>query len=706
MFANTANLFRIGIIAIVLCGLLTGPPAMSQTDDDPAGFISMENSYLGVAIGQYGKWKLPDPPYNHFMIGDEPAGGRFQLYTTGGDPTTTQDDNQLLNYGPWYPPKIAPGDKWGAFQVMVDAVATAQNGSTTGSQTAWATFPRGGSSAMLGDLKDGSWVVYPYKPTNRTNVITGCWYPNISKGATATAADVPVNSFPLQCVLEVRLLRDTARFKWTITNQDSIDHRVGIRCYADVMPNPNDDGTVDMRNIVSIPGHPLIEDRTLLQGKDIPPSFDMFNSQSDPVMSIRAILKSQGATPPDALGLDEWGAVANSGWTYWFGTPDAGGDPMSAWSYEPTPNQVIYDLGYGAFWKPRRVIPGGSVTYITYMGLGCSTSDFTKPNIDYPQYVASTQGPRTLKYASDAQGVGQLYPAPFTIHAWMQNTEKYTDFQTASFTLNLPDGLALDDSENGKYSKSLDTIRANTEGHVSWLVKPVGHPTGIMSYAVSVSASPVGGTTVQREINIPATEVQPFRSGWQMVSVPFTLTDTNPTTALGLSNAVYWRYDTYQQKYLAVTKLVPGEAYWLKLSSAQTTAMTAGNYAPMTWTGTQGYSIPLQTGWNLIGNPYLYAFTLGEAKFYYRDLGTITYDEAVAAGLINSTLFWWDPLFKQYKWASDRTVQIKPWQGYWLRATRPGVSLVVSPASQIGASVDGQPTAGDTGGGDNPPPAP
>jgi len=176
------------------------------------------------------------------------------------------------------------------------------------------------------------------------------------------------------------------------------------------------------------------------------------------------------------------------------------------------------------------------------------------------------------------------------------------------------------------------------------------------------------------------------------------LSDPDPTVALRLTNATLWRYDPYSRKYLAVTKLIPGEAYWLKLNTAQMTSMTPGNYSPKLWAGTQGYQIPLQTGWNLVGNPYLYTVTLGEVRFYYRDYGAITYDEAVTRGLISSTVFWWDPMFRKYNWSSDRAVQIKPWQGYWVRALRSGVTMIVSPASQIGAAVGGQPTPDEGGG--------
>ena len=657
----------------------------------------MENGYIGVGVGLGGKWRIPPPA--HFTQADQPAGGRFHIWCTGGDPTTLQDDDQYLNFSLLQPP--GPGDRWGAFQLMVDAWSSEEDAS----ERVWAIFERGETSAILGDQVDGAWTIFPYAPTDKTNVIYGVWYPIPTGGMSPTTGDeVQINAISIRCEMETRLLRDTVRFKLTITNEDYVDHLIGLRVYADLMTSPVDDGTWNLRNVVSVPGYPLVTDRSLLSGKDIPPVVELFNSQSEPVTSLRLTFKEQGATPPDKVGLDGWLSVCHPSWSYWYDWSGRATDPFSFWRYEPIPHQYIPDVAYGAFWKARRVPAGQSMTFIHYIGLGCATSDFTKPNLDNPQYVAAVQGPRTLKYYSDL-GVGQLYPEPFTISAYMYNTEKFTDFQNASFTLTLPDALTLDDSEGGKYTKSVARVAADSEQAMSWKVKPVGSPTGIMDYMVSFSAAPVGGTTVRRQINIPATERESFSTGWHMISVPFNLSNPDPETALGLSDCTFWRYDPHGLQYQPVTTLVPGEAYWLKPRYSQTTNMAPGSYSPIPWADTQGYPISLQQGWNLVGNPFLYTITLGEVRFYYRDYGTVGYEEAVARGLISGTVFWWDPLFRRYNWSSHRTVQIKPWQGYWVRALRPGVTMLLTPASQIGAALGGQPPIDDDDG-NGPPPVP
>ena len=682
MFSKNIKHLRVVIIFLSICVMLIGGNALAGIPD--ATYVTLVNGYLGVAIGTGGHWHV-DPP-GHFWDDDQPAGGRFDIWRTGGDPDVIIDDGMPLQFGYYGPP--GPGDKWGAWQIMFDML------DTTGDTTThiWQEFPRGITSGIWGDIDDsgdGVWAIVPYIPTNE-NLIKGVWYPTDGE-------DV----LPIRCELEVRLMRDTVRFKWKIKNEDMFEHLVGLRSYADLMVSGEDSGTVDMRNIVAIPGHPLLENRTVLSGNDIPGAVDMVNSQTDPALTIRTTFKDQRATPPDKVGFDEWwGGIASPYWSYGITLSNLVPDPFNTWLYEPIPYHSIYDLGYGAFWKPKRLGAGQTMTVIHYIGLASASSDFTKPNIDRPQYVAAIQGPRAIRYYPDPIGLGELYPVPFTVSAYMEDLEKYMDLDNASFTITLPPGLELDPSENGKYTKILTRILAESEGSVSWKVVPVGNPTGIMRYTVSFSAAPTGSTTVGREINIPATEVQTLAKGWQMISVPFSLNNTDPISALGISdfNAVMWRYDPYLRQYKIADQLVPGEAYWLRLTAADTIQMMPGDYSPIAWAGTQGHQIPLQTGWNLIGNPYLYTVTLGELRFYYRDYGTLDYDQAVAKGLISRTVFWWDTVFRKYNWSSQRTVQFKPWQGYWLKSMRPGVTMIITPISQIGASLGGEST-GDDGGG-------
>jgi len=700
--------FQLVVASLIVASLFFGPPAAAQSDDNTDDWfpfcISLQNGYLGVGLGLYGKWGIPSPV--HALQGGQPAGGRFHIWCTGGDPTTLQDDGQYFNFSELYPPP-GPGDKWGAFQLTVDSYTT----DADSIERVWATFARGGMSAMLGDILDGDWYIWPYTPSTLPNTILATWYPTPTGGVSLiTGGSVsPVAPVGIRCDLEIRLLRDTVRFKWKFTNEDGYDHYVGLRDYADVVTNPEDEGTRDLRNVVSAPGYPLIVDQTVMADDDstskrrIPSLLEFYNSQADPSVGFRITMKEQGATPPDRLGIHDWLPMAGDMFTYWYDFTGRESDPYVHWIFPtPTLHQYIDDLSYGTVWRPRRLPAGQSITFIHYIGLACASSDFTKPNLGLkegesgPQYVAAVQGPRVLNYYSDS-GTGALDPNPFDITAYIYNTAKSVDLLNPSFTLTLPSGLTLDESEGGKYTKAFSRINADSESSVSWKVKPVNYPTGIMEYSVLYSAAPVGGTSVKRKVNIAATEWQPLSAGWQMISVPFYVTNPDPGSLLGLAGGVFWEYDPHARQYKAVSEVLPGKAYWLKLSTAQRTSMVSGTYTPVTWAGTQGYNVDLSTGWNLVGNPFLYTVTLGEVTFYNRQYGAMDYDEALSRGLISSTVFWWDPARRQYRWSSDRSVQLKPWQGYWIRALQPEVTMTISPSSQIGAALGGVPIDGGGG---------
>jgi hypothetical protein len=682
------------IFAVFVIGLLTAEVPTFSQDEVPYGdMVTLSNEYLYFALGRSAYWTVPE---------DVPLAGRFYIRVNKGDPTTDLDDGLRVTYS--HLP--GPAMRYSFWEVMLDAITVPDEERV---ERVWALWGEDNLRAgVWGDQEHGFWDpdFPPRIQANEGNVIRAAWYPSVSKGISRTTGEeVEVVNPRVRFELEVRLMRDTVRFKFSIKNEDNIDHLVGMKCVANLSPSPEESGTEDFRNIISVPGYGLLQYRTVLSSSSIPSFIEMTNSQMDPVHSIRMTFRGQGATPPDKVLLDNASVVASSFVNYWYGTR-GGEDPWMTWSYEPLPYDYITDCAYAAVWKPRRIAPGQTITLIHYLGLGSSNSDFTKPNMDFPQYVPGVQGPRALRYYWDENGVGYLDPQPFEIVAYLENIEKNLDLKNVAFTLMLPPGLSLDPSEGGKYTKTIPVVKALQEGRVSWLVVPDGNPTGTLEYAVSFSASPVGGTTVTRQIVIPATETQSLSAGWQMISVPFSLTDTDPVSALGLlPGAVLYKYDPSLRKYVLADRLEPGMGYWLKLPIPQTTMMTPGNYQPISWARTQGYSVPLQLGWNMVGNPYLYAVTLGEAKFYHVDYGVMDYDQAIARRMISPIVFWWDTTLRTYRWNKngDRSIQLKPWQGYWILALRSGVTMIMPPVSQLGAAIGGSPILPSEDGGVVPP---
>jgi hypothetical protein len=75
--------------------------------------------------------------------------------------------------------------------------------------------------------------------------------------------------------------------------------------------------------------------------------------------------------------------------------------------------------------------------------------------------------------------------------------------------------------------------------------------------------------------------------------------------------------------------------------------------------------------------------------------------------MISRTVWWWNNGFNTWNWSAQRTVPIKPWQGYWIKILDPRITdVMISPASQIGASIGGAPPPGGGDDGGGPPPSP
>jgi hypothetical protein len=203
-----------------------------------------------------------------------------------------------------------------------------------------------------------------------------------------------------------------------------------------------------------------------------------------------------------------------------------------------------------------------------------------------------------------------------------------------------------------------------------------------------------------------------------MISVPFETANSIPEDVLGipftwergeLGNLKDWTLVAYNPETRQwddqVNDIEAGKGYWLYLARPHLTDMSEDAYVVRDWVGSQGFQVSLKQGWNLVGNPFVYAMTMGEIRFYHRSYGVLDYDQAVAQGLISRSVFAWNTTFQRWDLTTRRTAQFRPWQGYYLRVYKPDLTMLVTPASQIGASIGGSVPIddGDDGGGGTPP---
>ncbi len=205
-------------------------------------------------------------------------------------------------------------------------------------------------------------------------------------------------------------------------------------------------------------------------------------------------------------------------------------------------------------------------------------------------------------------------------------------------------------------------------------------PTG----EVVVRPSPVGFTASPAErtvtvasgvlvpnVNFTLNSLYVFPRGLQMVSAPYDYEGIDAATLLNVAPAdlKLAAWEASRQRY-RVYPLAPadqfrlGTGYWLRLDSA-TDITTPGTPAP------DPTEIPLETGWNIIGDPSTRLIDLYTVMVRDQAGVTVTMQAALTEGTVDGGMF-------AYVLGGYQTTAIlNPWVGAWIKVNKP-VTLIVS----------------------------
>jgi photosystem II stability/assembly factor-like uncharacterized protein len=201
----------------------------------------------------------------------------------------------------------------------------------------------------------------------------------------------------------------------------------------------------------------------------------------------------------------------------------------------------------------------------------------------------------------------------------------------------------------GSYEWSIPGIPA-PGGSYEWSIPSVQTDSGMVRIVNTDGGSPADTSEVLFSIIVNPDLV----AGWNMVSVPFTMTDYRKDTLYPTSISKAFAYDG---GYDIRDTLTPGEGYWLKFPAPQFTEFSGDTIISDT--------IGVVAGWNMIGS-------------VSSPVGVSAIDEE-PPGIITSQFF-------GFRMGYSAVDTITPGRGFWVKVSSGGALIMPAGGTEAGSS--------------------
>jgi hypothetical protein len=256
--------------------------------------------------------------------------------------------------------------------------------------------------------------------------------------------------------------------RYTVVNNDSSPHDVGIRAMLDTMIGGNDAAPF------KIPGIGDVTSEQDFLNEYVPEWWQAFEDLSDPAsLFAQGTLITGTIDVPDRFVLARWAYINDTPWD--FTVPD--------------PPRVFGDSATGIYWNPVTIQPGESKDFISYYGLSGAEV------VIGPLIVVFNA---INQLSRDAHN--NLTPNPFAVTADIRNPNPQTA-NNVTATLTLGEGLIIESGDNPKFLGNLDP---GAEIQASWQVLAIDEPPyGGRQLSVEVTATDLAPTTASRTVDIP-----------------------------------------------------------------------------------------------------------------------------------------------------------------------------------------------------------
>ncbi|MEN6358375.1 MAG: hypothetical protein ABFD83_14980 [Armatimonadota bacterium] len=616
--------------------------------------MPLSNDYIEAYLGIDGTVTLVEADGDSTTYD---VAGRYSVMSAKGDPETTADDNVQMT--PWAPYTFGPLGNW---KVKVGDNEPVMIGAGSDGSGAWSTTPTKYDAPIVGTtLGPGG----PY--------LEGEW---------TTAGKTPV-----ALKINISLVRDQVRYALTVTNKATTTQSIGLGMFSIPVVNTGSSHGYPFISGIGMTRANGVSDSfpgTLFSGTKVPDKVEVYESVDDPARVNRYTLGEQDCTIPDYFAWGEWepgGLIMTSTWL-----PD---------DYIPDPLEAVDAPCCLMEWKQKALAAGASRTYVTYYGIGAASEKWTSKSgtkVVRDSVTAAVQAPKSLKFNSTNPDTNlvDITPDPFTISAYVYNTTMDSgpyNLKEVSAYLYLPKGLALTSDSTAK--QEIGDVPTNSESSpVTWKVKPTGESCGELEYYVIFSDKNGWSQTVTHTIMVPAAKRTVLRYGYQMVSVPFEFNYPTFEHAFAMTSGYKAvSYDIDAKEYVTLSRLEPGKAFWVNVYSLgkggrktytlADDAAIVGEYYGKQY---KEQDIELASGWNMVGNPFVYPVYIGQLMVYNKTTNTTySFENAAKKGWISKTIYGWNPDTSSYETLSANDEMLVPWKGYWVRAKTP-VTLVFRPA--------------------------
>jgi hypothetical protein len=367
---------------------------------------------------------------------------------------------------------------------------------------------------------------------------------------------------------------------------------------------------------------------------------------------------------------------------------------------QPSANVDISSVAYIQKWQPNTIVATGGtrdiVTYYRPIGFDSSYSP------SFTGYTAVVDTPKSVSTnPSDPNNFDQQ---TYTIRVNVDNTGGFsiTDtsvrMQSVQVVLNLPAGMHAPNSTSRTITKTVTNVYSSVTGATSpsssidpgqmgyvdfqFAVDPTTF--GNLPYTVTITPQPGFATkTVTGTINVATTPRLLIRPGANLVSPPWQFADNSWDAILGLdlnTDFQSFTWDSELQQYIPQTTAERGRASWILSKNDLGFRALGGSpqqpndeFPDPTNFDVGGLSTPvrLHRGWNLVGNPYNYAFPLGQLVGIPVGQNNIAYSYAdlIRFGYTDGSFATYDADLRGYT-APIQGVdsKLQPNHGYWVYA--------------------------------------